>query len=1360
MTEPREPETEDPGPDQPHGLAEEIRHEIEEVVEHVPRPLRWTVGKLVRLAILSVVGIVVVLVVTAVLYVANRTEWAAQELALLINQTLASRTDVVLEIADIKGNPFTGVRVLRPRVRFRSGNEPNLLEAPEMRLRYSAWALATRRERSVVLEIDRPIIRLARGPDGKLRLPIWKPGPPRGRARELDVILRLRNGAVITPDTVGRIDGLDLEALAHVGHPTRVDVRSLRWAHGPFGSVLDRGAFTYAGGDSAHLDVKEVRTRDLALRGRAAWASGGPEAIVHLEVARVRWRWLSRVLHRDDFDVPGEGHAVVDARAGQALTGRFSAGGIWDSLTADVRGGFRWRDHQLRVEPLVAQSRAGDLDGVVLWAQSGWEIAARVRGGDPSRWSMIGIRHWPAGNLNGRFRYAVDTRAVKHARLSAWLGASEWTGWRADSGIVRVDFTPVGPDSFMVLAERRGGEMRLRALTDDTGWGGEYVLTRYPLDEWAEGRASGIRGTLGSGRGTAESHSGNLRVTGSLDGVVTDWLGIHTARWRMSGMSGALLPAPDLTADVRLEDFTFLTVHWDSLSVRLHVGDGMVALPGLAAFAGDTVLAMTARADWDPGGWRLTADSAEVRSDQFHWTAEPPMRFAGDSHGVDFDRLVAHDGDAQLSIEGRWAGPGGAYDWSARAEHLDLGRLGLPREWELGGRADGQLRITGVSGDPQWELRARSWMPGSRGHRADSIQVVIGGGPSRLVVREALTRLGDGTLSAAGEVTGMARAWPDTLTGPGVLHWVSDASRWTGLVRADGLVIDRLQKLVPAARGWTGRASGTLELGGRPGSPDLTWNAEAQPLAWGDYRLDRAVAHGRYRDGRLEVPELRLIRRGVVSTVTGSMPLRIAVGRRPQVDEAPMEWRVDLPDGDLALLPYFVPQIGSAAGKFELSARLTGTVSHPDLSGTARVRDGHGVRLAGREEVLDGVNAVFTLDESRITLDTLTARQRKRQGSPGYVSAQGVVNLRALALKDYRFKLDLRDFTAVEAGVYAALVDGRFVVTNGPRRGGVTLPLVEGNVELRRGVVLFDFANQSQLEMVAAATKPLYWVYRVQLSANDNLRWKPPQADIEFSADLRLEQTPDSLIIYGDMAGLRGSYYYLSNKFTMDRVNLTFDNVGGGVNPKLDILATTRVSKSAGTSRLFGAALSSPAERGNENITVAITGRAAEPVMAFSSEGGWDQPTILAALTYGQVGDRKLAAGVDFADAWVTRNLNRQLSDELSNVFQGYLNDWTLERESGGLFQGVGDYVIGTNVPLSRDINVRVRQRLGLREPGTTSTTTTTNPFERDVEAEYRISRFFFITSQLTQRRPLSTTSGTATTPPEFNVNLKARWEY
>jgi hypothetical protein len=297
------------------------------------------------------------------------------------------------------------------------------------------------------------------------------------------------------------------------------------------------------------------------------------------------------------------------------------------------------------------------------------------------------------------------------------------------------------------------------------------------------------------------------------------------------------------------------------------------------------------------------------------------------------------------------------------------------------------------------------------------------------------------------------------------------------------------------------------------------------------------------------------------------------------------------------------------------------------------------------------------------------------------------------------------------------------------------------------------------VQQVAAATQPIYWLYRIQLSATDNLVWHPSEANIEFSADLRLEQTPDELLIFGDMSSLRGTYYYLSNKFRMDRVNLTFDNVGG-VNPKLDILAVTRVSKES-LRRQSPGSLGASNVQGSEDITVTITGRASEPVIEFASESGADESQVLAALTgYAPVtGGEAVGAGVSFADNWVTRNLNRQLSTELSRAFQGYLRDWEVARESGGLFQGEGDVVVQVGTELSRNVSLRYRQVVhGFSRPVTS--TLTTNLFERDVEAEYRINRFFYFTTELTQRRTLTTTTTTPTTAPEFNVNLKARWEY
>ncbi len=171
--EPREPEH-DPKPDPPHGLVEEIEHAVEQAVEHVPQQVRWTVRKLVLVSGLALVGLVVIACVSLVAYYANRTVIVAHELTLFVNGILATRSDVVLEIGDLKGNPFTGVRLIRPRVRFREGGGAPLLEAPSADLKYSAWGLLTGKTRSIELVLNRPEITLSRKADGVLRLPQWK----------------------------------------------------------------------------------------------------------------------------------------------------------------------------------------------------------------------------------------------------------------------------------------------------------------------------------------------------------------------------------------------------------------------------------------------------------------------------------------------------------------------------------------------------------------------------------------------------------------------------------------------------------------------------------------------------------------------------------------------------------------------------------------------------------------------------------------------------------------------------------------------------------------------------------------------------------------------------------------------------------------------------------------------------------------------------------------------------------------------------------------------------------------------------------------------------------------------------------
>jgi hypothetical protein len=320
---------------------------------------------------------------------------------------------------------------------------------------------------------------------------------------------------------------------------------------------------------------------------------------------------------------------------------------------------------------------------------------------------------------------------------------------------------------------------------------------------------------------------------------------------------------------------------------------------------------------------------------------------------------------------------------------------------------------------------------------------------------------------------------------------------------------------------------------------------------------------------------------------------------------------------------------------------------------------------------------------------------------------------------------------------------------------GQVLPQVTGTVEIRHAVVLLDFTNQTEAEQLAATTHELFWTYWVQVSATSNLHWQPPDGDIEFSADLTVEQTRDSLMVYGDMRALRGTYYFLSNRFDVTRADITFDNLNG-VNPVLDVEAVTRVKQPVAQ------AGANCASKGSEDITATITGRANEPVVAFSSSPDhWEEPCILRQLTVGRFeSDKSAFSPEDPLDSYVTQAINRTLSAEMSRTFNGYINEWMLERERGGLLTGEGDLIVGVGFPVSRNLQVRYRQRVPGMEREYGGTGKPTDPFERDVEAEYRLNRFFYISTELKQRRILTGSTGSVVGTPDFNVNLKARWEY
>ena len=1341
--EPRDPKDEE-SPSEPHGVVETIRDEIEDVVEHVPEPVRWTVAKLFRLGALVLAGLIVLGIVSAVLFFMNRTELVAREITLLLNRTLRDHSDLVLDLRDIRGNPFTGFRAIEPRVRFMDGRPWGA--AREMRVNYSAWSLVSGGDGSIEVVIDHPTVQLVDAKGG-WQVPTWRVDPPRkprrDAARMLQIRLHVTDADVRTPKPYGDIKGVGLDLIANTGASTRVRLERMSWNAGPWGSKLERlTADLTVDANGLRGRIETLRTPDLELRADGVARRGDPVNHVHVTVGRVRWRWLAKVFDNAALDVPGDGAFVVDAAGSKDWLGRFKATMQWGALEAEGTGRARWAGSQLILDSLDARSAAGDLRGTLRWSRAGWDLVADARHADPAHWQMLHLDGWPKGDLNGRFRYAVDTRAKARpvAVLEARLKDSEWQGWRADEAVVRVDFPPVATDSFSVVGMRRGGRFTLRGRTGPHGWSGPYAIRDLPLEEWPDGRATGLTGVLEDARGTVEARHGALFVTGELTGRSTHWAAARFARWTLSDVRGRLLPTPDLTARANAENGFFTGIHIDRATAPIWLGDQVVKFTPLTAQAGDTTLAMTGQAAWDGAIWWMTLPSAEVASSQFQFRAEPPVRLSGDAGGTVFERVIADDRGSHLEVNGRWAAPGGPYDFTLVGRDMDVSRVGMPAELGLGGKADMELRIQGRSGDPRWRFTAGVQQPALGGHVADSVAIELTGSPHRLELADGMLRIGGGAIRGSALIDRAPAPFPDSLSPTAVVRWLKDAESWRGRATSDAFPVGRLTGLMPEAAGWDGRLFGTLALGGRPAKPTLDVQLQAERFGWRDIRTENVTLHGQYADGLAEVLDLRARMLNVESKARLAFPLHLALGDRPELGTSPIRGRVDIPSGDLQVLPLLVPQLQSANGRFELAAEISGTARAPRFQGRGKIRDGR-VRPINRGEVIDGLYADLHFDESRITLDTLSGRQ----GRTGRIASHGVVNLDGAQLKDYRFNLAMRDFASSEEGLYAVLFDGDFVVSDGPRVAGERLPQVNGKARLKKGVIEFDFANQSEVQKRAANTQPLYWTYRIKAEAKNNLRWRTPDADMEFDADLDLQQTPDSLLIYGEMHGLRGTYWFLSNRFRILNADITFDNQQG-VDPVLDIAAETRLPSAPGAPL--------------ETITAQLTGRSSRPVIALTSSANSDQRAILGALTVGSVVDERGSVSVQSPlDNYVTRQLNAQLSANLSTFFRGAISDWEVRRDRGGLFSGEGGIVVGVGSQITDNLAFRYRQRLpGNERPVSTGRLDPTDLFDQNVEAEYRVNRFIFLTSGFSRRRGLPTSAAQQNT--DYNVNLKARWEY
>jgi len=235
----------------------------------------------------------------------------------------------------------------------------------------------------------------------------------------------------------------------------------------------------------------------------------------------------------------------------------------------------------------------------------------------------------------------------------------------------------------------------------------------------------------------------------------------------------------------------------------------------------------------------------------------------------------------------------------------------------------------------------------------------------------------------------------------------------------------------------------------------------------------------------------------------------------------------------------------------------------------------------------------------------------------------------------------------------------------------------------------------------------------------------------------------DQWLALGSVEAIKGSYQFLSNKFTVDSGTLVFDSVEP-LNPTVAASAHTDLTSTNPPAR----------------VTITLSDRIQTPQINMTDDQGHSESDIATMLALGYNPKDQTAGGKDAgvaATALGSQYLLRQLSQQFPEITP-IIGDVTLGNQIVETGEGGRKEVVPT-VAIRRDItgglSLNYSQIVGA------PTTSTVNLQVRDFGAEYRINRIFYLTGEILERRPgTSSATSSGQSQFEYNLDLRARHEY
>lgn len=621
-----------------------------------------------------------------------------------------------------------------------------------------------------------------------------------------------------------------------------------------------------------------------------------------------------------------------------------------------------------------------------------------------------------------------------------------------------------------------------------------------------------------------------------------------------------------------------------------------------------------------PHGFGRMSIARGVAYDEPFAEAETALRFEG--AGVRLDGLTMRKGGG-LVTGAAYVGWNGTYTFDADGRRLAVDALEMtafPGYPVLSGSLDFTATGSGTFEAPRYDVKwnARDLFLGEEG---------VGEVTGRLSIRGLLLTYELEAASPRLAVSGTGRVELNDEMDAELSFRVTDTS-----------LDPYLRAFQPTLSPYTSAvASGTIRVAGELYNADalrIDTSVEKLDVRLFDYGLRNALPLILNVDGpTLQIDAFRLVGDDTELDLSGSVNLRdqsLAL----QANGA----------ANLAVLQGFVDNLRSS-GRAAVSAKITGTVLEPVVSGNALLADGR-LRELSFPHALEDLNGSVTFDATGIRVDGVTARL-----GGGPVQFGGRIGLFGYRVSEFDLTVTGEEMRLRYPEGMRSVVDGALAL-----QGPADAPVVSGTVTVRSATWtkaidtsgnLFSGLTGGEAAVPAVegrVTAASALRYDIRLVAPSTLRIENDVAQIVASADLTLRGTFDRPLLFGRANIERGTAEFEGRRYVVTRGSLDFANATR-IQPFFDIEAETRVRVPGETYR----------------VTMRMTGTTERLEPQFTSDPPLQTLDILTLLFSDQApsGDIELA-GLQrpnereqrLVEARTTRALTGALSNEVGRVVE------------------------------------------------------------------------------------------------------------